>query len=70
MNSSTLLGRVTLSALLLAASPAMADDVGPVEFVDAFNKVFGQHRGARANPCEGHRAGGSFHAERFGFLNQ
>ena len=53
MNSSTLLGRFTLSALLLAASPAMADDVGPVEFVDAFNKVFGQHRGARANHAKG-----------------
>jgi catalase len=53
MNSSTFLGHVTLSALLLAASPAMAADTGPVEFVDAFNKVFGQHRGARANHAKG-----------------
>ena len=50
MNTSTLLGHVSLFALLLAATPAMAADIGPVEFVDAFNKVFGQHRGARADP--------------------
>ena len=53
MNSSTMLGRVTLSVLLLAASSTMAADTGPVEFVDIFNKVFGQHPGARANHAKG-----------------
>ena len=53
MNSSTLLARVTLSALLHAASTAMAADIGPVEHVDSLNKVFGQHRGARAIHAKG-----------------
>jgi len=60
MNRSGLLCRVTLSALLLAASPTMAADIGPVEHVDAFNAVFGQHRGARANHAKGTVMEGTF----------
>ena len=70
MNRSTSLGRIALSALLLAASPTMAADVGPMEHVDALNKVFGEHRGTRAIHAKGTVLEGDFRAERFGFIDQ
>lgn len=60
MNKSTSLGRIALSALLLAASPTMAADVGPMEHVDALNKVFGEHRGTRAIHAKGTVLEGTF----------
>lgn len=59
MNTSTTLSRFSLLPLLFTLGFAVAD-TGPVEHVDALNKVFGQHPGARAIHAKGTVLEGAF----------
>lgn len=59
MNRSTALSRFSLLPLLFTLGFAVAD-TGPVEHVDALNKVFGQHPGARAIHAKGTVLEGTF----------
>ena len=61
MKNAYLLG-IAIPALMLAINPVLAADTGPVEHVDALNKVFGQHHGARAIHAKGTLLEGTFHS--------